>query len=132
MHEFISNVWVQLAVGLILLVVGWRMNANGANTVLFLAWAILVACVFRSPWLLKCDSIPRLLVTTGAASVLGLAIYYTLWTPKASQSSVQPSVALGPTASTTPAADIDLKASIVGSRYDSGKKEFVANVAFIK
>jgi hypothetical protein len=80
LQGFVSNVWVQLALGLILLVVGWKMNANSANSVLFIAWAILVSCVFRSPWLADSSLLPRVLITMSCAGVFGLGIYFTLWT----------------------------------------------------
>ena len=80
MPEFIANVWVQLAIGLVLLVIGWKMTANGANAVLLIAWLIFIACIFRSPWTRDLEMVPRLLTTGAIASVLGLAIYYTLWT----------------------------------------------------
>lgn len=83
MPEFISNVWVQLAIGLFLLVIGWKMTANGANAVLLIAWLMFIACIFRSPWTRDLEIVPRLLTTGAIASVLGLAIYYTLWTQSA-------------------------------------------------
>jgi hypothetical protein len=89
-QAFVSNVWVQLAIGLILLVVSWKMNASWANEVLFAAWAIFISCVFRSTWLITLDLIPRLLVTLCFAGALGLGIYYTLWTRARPTGAVSP------------------------------------------
>jgi hypothetical protein len=83
MQQFVSNIWVQLAIALILLVLGWRMTPTGANAVLLIAWAILAACVYRGPGILELDIIPRVLITGCAACIVGLAIYYTLWTKNA-------------------------------------------------
>ena len=79
-QSIIANVWVQFAFGLILLVVGWKMNANSANGVLFVAWAILATCVFRSPWMIQKDIVLRCLITMFFAGAFGLIIYNLLWT----------------------------------------------------
>jgi hypothetical protein len=80
LQDFLSNVWAQLAIALILLVLGWKMSARGANLILLLAWLILGGCVFRLPGLISLPLIPRWLSTVGVSAAIGLAIYYTLWT----------------------------------------------------
>ena len=78
--SLVTNPWVGFALAAIVLVVGWKMAAPGANALLVAAWAILVVSVYRTPLLASLETMPRVLVTALLASALGLGLYYTLWT----------------------------------------------------
>jgi len=78
---FVTNPLVGFACGGLALVLGWKMKASWANIILIVAWAILIISLCRIPILLKGALLPRFLWTGLFASVSGIAIYYTLWTP---------------------------------------------------
>ncbi len=79
---FISHPVFGIVLAILVLVAGWKMTANGANALLFTAWAIVVAYAFLTGPLPQLEVIPRIAGTLVIAGAFGLAIYYTLWTIK--------------------------------------------------
>src|SRR3990167_8128499 len=67
-------------VGVLVLVLGWKMTATWGNAMLFVAWAVIVVSTYRSNLVAGSDRTPRILWTCAVASVSALLIYYTLWT----------------------------------------------------
>lgn len=57
------------------------MNAAGANWMLVIAWMLFTGSIYSSiPWVAQQPAIPRFLLTTFASSVIGILLYYGLWT----------------------------------------------------
>jgi hypothetical protein len=80
-QDLVSQWWVGFALsGLLLLVLGWKLNPYWANSVITFAWGILVLSAWRTPLIAHNPAVPRLLLTTLFASVSGLSLYYLLWT----------------------------------------------------
>jgi hypothetical protein len=76
-----TNWWVLFGFGAIVIVLGWKMNARMANSILFLAWGIFLVAIFRAPAIYEQVIISRVLWTGLIGSGIGLLIYHTLWTP---------------------------------------------------
>jgi uncharacterized membrane protein (UPF0136 family) len=76
---YIALPLVGLACACILTVVGWKMNATGANWTLIVAWLFLVASAFRLIYG-RIPLIPAILWTMLVGAVFGLFLYYFLWT----------------------------------------------------
>jgi hypothetical protein len=79
-QSFIKTSWMGLAFAIFLLIAGWKMNAPIANWLLIIAWAILVGTFYRTPFVTNQTLIPMCLLVTGFGAVIGLVIYYSLWT----------------------------------------------------
>lgn len=73
-ETFLLHPFAALAIGLILLVVGWRMDSSASSYFLFAAWVLLAVSAFRA--LSGRPLVPRLLLTMLVSSVLGLLLYY--------------------------------------------------------
>ncbi|MEA2165862.1 MAG: hypothetical protein QOK37_3989 [Thermoanaerobaculia bacterium] len=73
-EKFLALPFVTLAVGLVLLVVGWRVSSDLAGSlVLVVAWMLLSLSIYR---FIGLPTIPRMLLTMLLAGALGLALYY--------------------------------------------------------
>jgi hypothetical protein len=85
---FISHPAFGIVLAILALVAAWKMSvnganaANGANALLFVAWAIVVSYAFFTGPLPQLEVIPRISWTLVIAGVFSLGLYYTLWTTK--------------------------------------------------
>jgi hypothetical protein len=86
MQTFLGLGSVATALGLIFTVWAWKMNASGANWMLATAWVLFGISIYSSvPFIAKQPVIPRALFTLFSLSLIGLILYYNLWTQAAPQ-----------------------------------------------
>jgi hypothetical protein len=80
-QAFVANPLVGFASAIIVLVVANKMSASAywSNTMLGLAWAILITSTFRTPIISDQPILPRSLWTMFFAASFGLALFYVLW-----------------------------------------------------
>jgi hypothetical protein len=79
-QAYVTSPWTAFAVGVVTLILGWKMSSSWANLLLVVAWAVFVSTALRSPLLAKQPLFPRTLWAVCFGAVLGLGMYYTLWT----------------------------------------------------
>jgi len=81
METFLANPLTGLACGILLTIWGTRMSsATSSNTALVTGWVLFVWSVNRVPLLARQPLVPRALYVLVFAGVIGLALYYALWT----------------------------------------------------
>jgi hypothetical protein len=78
-HAFLTSSITGFAVGALLLVVAWKMNAIGANLILMLSWMAFTWAVFQTPIIQRQELLTKILSIMVFSSVLALAMYYVLW-----------------------------------------------------
>lgn len=79
-EAFISNPWVDLALGCLLVVIAYLMNQDWVHGLILFSWILMVVSVFR----MQPDQelVRRFLWTMLFGAAVGLLLYYTLWTRK--------------------------------------------------
>jgi hypothetical protein len=78
-HTLLTSPSTSFAVGALLLVIAWKMNATGANLILILSWMAFTWSVFQTPIIQQQELLPKILSIVACSSVLALAMYYVLW-----------------------------------------------------
>lgn len=81
MQHYLGMGTVATAIGLVLTVWAWKMNAQGANWMLVAAWLLFAATLFFSvDAIADRPPIPRTLWAGLGSALIGLLLYYFLWT----------------------------------------------------
>jgi hypothetical protein len=88
-EAFLLNPITGLAGALVLMVIGWKLNANAADWVLFCAWCLFSVSIFRTAPISQQVLIQRGLWTLFLASAVGLGLcWLSGWKPVTTDTSV--------------------------------------------
>jgi hypothetical protein len=74
LEAFLLNPLTGLGAALVLTVIGWKLNVNAADWVLFAAWCLFSISIFRTPPISRQPIIQKALVTLLFSSAIGLAL----------------------------------------------------------
>src|SRR5659263_290586 len=79
-EEFLKNPFLNIALAIILVVVGKRSGVMVEHVLLAIAWGIATISAYRAVPISLQPLIPRLLFSLLFSSVVGLCLYFILWT----------------------------------------------------